>query len=109
LKNDWREQIMTGVAAQQKWMLNWAVHPGAVLREHLEVRGLSLDEFAGMSGLSSELVSAIIGERRPVTAEIANDLERVLGLRAYIWTEMQAEWDRFQAGTAATLIPKLPD
>ena len=101
---------MTDVIAQrQKWTPNWAVHPGAVLQEHLEARGLSKVEFARLAGLSPEMVSAIISGSSPVTAETANHLERVLGLKAYVWTGMQAEWDRFQAATAATLIPRLPD
>jgi HTH-type transcriptional regulator / antitoxin HigA len=101
---------MTGITAQrQKWMPNWAVHPGAVLNEHLEARRLSQEDFAQQTGLSPELISAIAGEREPVTAETAARFERVLGLKAYIWTGMQVQWDRHQAGETATLIPRLPD
>jgi HTH-type transcriptional regulator/antitoxin HigA len=90
-------------------MPNWAIHPGAILQEHLETRGLSQAEFARLAGLSPELVSGIVSGRDPITAETASQLERVLGLKAYVWTGMQAEWDRFQVGGTATLIPKLPD
>ena len=86
---------MTDVTAQrQKWMPDWAVHPGAVLQEHLEARGLSQAEFARLAELPPEQVCAIISGSRSITAETASRLERVLGLKAYIWTGMQAEWDR---------------
>lgn len=86
---------MTDVTAQrQKWEPDWAVHPGAVLQEHLEARRLSQAEFARLAGLSPELVGAIISGTKPVTEETADRLERVLGLKAYIWTGIQAGWDR---------------
>jgi HTH-type transcriptional regulator/antitoxin HigA len=101
---------MSNVTAQrQNWTPNWAVHPGALLQEHLEARRLSQTEFARLAGLSPELVGAIISGNSPVTAETANRLEQTLVLKAYIWTGMQAVWDRIQAGTTTTLIPKLPD
>jgi HTH-type transcriptional regulator / antitoxin HigA len=46
--------------------------------------------------LSPKLVSAIIGGVNPLTAKIAIKLERVLGVKAYIWTGLQANWELFQ-------------
>jgi HTH-type transcriptional regulator / antitoxin HigA len=63
----------------------------------LEARGWSQAEFARLAGLTPKLVSAIIKGSNPVTAETAIRLERVLGLKAYIWTRIQANWDLFQA------------
>jgi HTH-type transcriptional regulator/antitoxin HigA len=42
-------------------------------------------------------VSTIIAGRNPVTPETAIKLERVLGLRAEIWTRLQSNWDLFAA------------
>jgi HTH-type transcriptional regulator/antitoxin HigA len=97
-----RKHAMTDVAAvKAEWKPNWAVHPGALLQEHLESQGLTQAEFARVAGLTPKLVSTIIKGLNPVTAETAIKLERVLGLKAYIWTTIQAKWDLFQARAEA--------
>jgi HTH-type transcriptional regulator / antitoxin HigA len=103
-----RGRYMTDVAArQQEWTPNWAVHPGAILEEHLESRGLSQADLARLSGLTPKLISTIVNGTNPVSADTAIRLERVLGLKAYIWTSIQAKWDLFQArAAAAKLVPK---
>src|SRR6266436_10281385 len=94
------------VTATGEWMPNWAIHPGALLEEHLEARGLSQAEFARLAGLTPKLVSTIIKGVNPVTADTAIRLERVLGLKAYIWTGIQAKWELFQVRTAAKPAPE---
>jgi HTH-type transcriptional regulator/antitoxin HigA len=86
-----------GMIAKREWSPNWAIHPGVLLQEHLESRDLSQAEFARVAGLTPKLVSTIIKGSNPVTAETAIRLERVLGLKAYIWTGIQSRWDLFQA------------
>ncbi|MDI3470718.1 MAG: hypothetical protein OJF62_002781 [Pseudolabrys sp.] len=94
--------MMTNAAlAAKKWTPNWAVHPGSVLEEHLQTRGLSQAELARLADLTPKLVSTIIKGTNPVTAETALRLERVLGLKAYVWTGLQSKWDLFQARTRA--------
>jgi HTH-type transcriptional regulator/antitoxin HigA len=82
---------------KQEWAPNWATHPGEHLLEPIEARGWSQEEFARLAGLTQKLVSTIIKGSNPVTAKTAIRLERVLGLKAYIWTRIQANWDLFQA------------
>ena len=91
--------------AKDNWRPNWATHPGEHLAEHLEVRGCSQAEFARLAGLSPKLVSTIISGANPVTADTAIKLERVLGVKAYIWTGIQARWDLFQVRAQATPAP----
>ena len=76
---------------------NWTTHPGEHLEEYLEVRGWSQAEFARRAELTPKLVSEIINEKNPVTAETALKFERVLGLKADIWVRLQASYDLFQA------------
>jgi HTH-type transcriptional regulator / antitoxin HigA len=85
------------LGVKREWKPHWAVHPGALLEEHLEARGWSQAEFARLAGLTPKLVRTIIKGSNPVTAETAIRLERVLGLKAYIWTRIRANWDLFQA------------
>lgn len=75
------------------WNPDWAVPPGEVLAEHIEANGWSQADFARLADLSPKLVSTILSGRNPITAETAIKLERVLGLKAYVWTGLQARWD----------------
>jgi HTH-type transcriptional regulator/antitoxin HigA len=75
------------------WSPDWAVHPGEHLEEYLEVRGWTQAEFARLADLTPKLVSDIINAKNPVTPETAIKLERVLGLKDYIWLGLQRDWD----------------
>lgn len=79
------------------WSPNWAIHPGEVLEEYLEARGLTQAEFARRADLTPKLVSTIIAGKNPVSADTAIAIERVLGTKAYIWTGLQSEWDLHQS------------
>ena len=68
---------------------------------------ISQADFARLSGLTPKLISTIVNGTNPVSADTAIRFERVLGLKAYIWTSIQAKWDLFQArAAAAKLVPK---
>ena len=75
------------------WSPDWSVHPGEHLAEYLESRSWSQAEFARLADLTPKLVSTIIKGSNPVSAETALKLERVLGMKASIWTGLQADWD----------------
>jgi HTH-type transcriptional regulator / antitoxin HigA len=87
--------------AKDDWTPNWATHPGEHLAEHIGARGWSQAEFARLAGLSPKLVSTIISGANPVSADTAIKLERVLGVKAHIWTSLQARWDLFRARAEA--------
>ena len=64
---------------------DYAVPPGWILEEYLEVNGLSPAKFARKCGSSPELISKIIKAKAPVEPETALQFERVLGIDARIW------------------------
>jgi HTH-type transcriptional regulator/antitoxin HigA len=84
-------------SVQTTWEPDWAVHPGEHLAEYIEERGYTQAEFARLAGLTAKLVSTIVNGTNPVSPETAIKLERVLGLKAHIWTGLQAQWDLFEA------------
>jgi HTH-type transcriptional regulator/antitoxin HigA len=93
---------MSGAAARREaFEPDWALHPGEHLAEHIESRGWSQAEFARLADVSPKLVSTIVNGTNPVTAETALKLERVLGMKASIWTGLQANWDLHQARVPA--------
>lgn len=79
------------------WSPNWATHPGEHLAEYIETKGWSQAEFARIADLSPKLVSTIVTGKNPVTPDTAIKLERVLGVKAQIWLNLQTNWDLFEA------------
>ncbi len=65
--------------------------------EFIDALGWSQAEFARIADLTPKLVSTIVTGKNPVTPDTAIKLERVLGLKAGIWLNLQAGWELFQA------------
>ncbi len=95
---------MIHVQHDDGWSPDWATHPGEHLEEHIDAHGWTQAEFARLSGLNKKLVSEIISGKNPVTPETAIVLERVLGLKAYVWSGLQSNWDLFQARKAKSKV-----
>ncbi len=68
-------------------------HPGSLLAEELEVRGMSQRELARRIGRPYQVVNEIVRGRKAITAETALQLEAEFGTRAYIWLGLQAKYD----------------
>lgn len=77
---------MTQFAFQQ-------VHPGAVLKEELEARGLSANAFALKLRVPSQRIQEIVAGRRGISPETALRLAASLGTPASLWINMQAAHD----------------
>jgi len=79
---------------------DYAVPPGWVLEERLEVYGISQVELARRCGCSSEHICAIIAGEASLIPEIADHFERELGLAADIWLGIEKEY-RLRLGRKA--------
>lgn len=73
------------------------VHPGAVLKEELEARGLSANAFALRLRVPPQRIQDIVAGRRGISPETALRLEASLGTPARLWLDMQAGYDLHQA------------
>jgi HTH-type transcriptional regulator / antitoxin HigA len=71
---------------------DYAVAPGVVLAEMLEALEMSHAEFARRCGRSPKLVSEIIAGKAPVEPETALQFERVLGMAASVWLNLEANY-----------------
>lgn len=69
------------------------IHPGEILKDELEARGLSQRKFANIIGVSYSVLNEVINGKRPVTTEYALKIEAATGTPAYIWVNMQAEYN----------------
>lgn len=95
---------------------DYAIHPGEILEETLQARGIKKVDLAKRIGLSEKTINQIIHEKAPVTPETAIQLERVLGVSAAIWNNLEAfyrlhiarESSRKQLGTRVEWIRSFP-
>ena len=71
---------------------DYAVPPGWVLEEHLEVHGISQAEFARKCGFPPQFISDIIAGTAPVDAETSLQFEKELGLAASIWLGIEKNY-----------------
>lgn len=88
-----------------------SIHPGELLREILEDRGLSQAELARAIGVSPMRISHIVRETRPVTADLALRFGRAFGQSPQFWMGLQTDYDlkTIERELAGTLdkVPRL--
>ena len=73
---------------------DYAVHPGEFLKDEIEFIGMTPRDLAERMGRPPRVVDEILSCERSVSAEIAAELERALGIPAYMWTRSQARYER---------------
>lgn len=80
---------------------DYAVHPGEILDETLDARGIKKVAFAKRCGLSDKTISQIISGVAPVTYNTAIQFERVLGVSAAVWSNLETNYRLHIAKDAA--------
>ena len=69
---------------------DYYLHPGDILEEELEVKGLKQTDLAKRTGLTSKTINAIIKGNAPISPDTAVILESVLGKPAVYWLNLDA-------------------
>lgn len=72
-------------------------HPGELLGDELEARGLTQRKFADTLGISYSVLNEVIKGKRPITPELAFKIEAATGTKAYIWVELQTQYNYWTA------------
>ena len=73
------------------------IHPGAILREELEARGLSANALALKLRVPPQRIQDIVAERRGISPDTALRLEASLGSPARLWLDMQSAYELYMA------------
>ena len=75
------------------------IHPGAMLREDiLPALKRPKTEIASLLGISRQTLYDLLGERTPVTPNIALRLAKLLGTTPESWLNLQNEYDLLTMG-----------
>ena len=83
------------------------IHPGEMIKEEIEARGITQKEVAEKMGVSYTVFNEILNGKRPVTTEYALLLEAVLGIDAGIWLRLQADYNMQEAKADKSFMSRL--
>lgn len=78
-----------------------AVHPGAVLIDELEERGITQTALAQHICVLSKTVNEICRGKRGISAEMAVKLSLALGASPEFWMNLQKNWELSQVDRKA--------
>lgn len=95
---------------------DYAVPPGATLLETIQEKGMSQAELAQRTGRPLKTINEIIKGKAAITAETALQLERVLGVPASFWNNLERNYrealavikERKALEAAAQWVEKFP-
>jgi antitoxin HigA-1 len=90
-------------------MARTPIHPGEILREELELLGMSAAAFARQLNVPTNRITGILNEERAVTADTALRLGHWFGTSADMWLNMQKLYElRLAEQEVGAEIRKLP-
>ncbi len=70
-----------------------AIHPGEMLRDELQARGISQRKFAKIIGMPYTAFNEIINGKRPITTDTALKIEAATGISATMWIGLQTDYN----------------
>ena len=77
------------ISKNQVWS-DLPISPGSVLEEEIEARAMTQKELARRMGRPPQVVNEIIKAKKSITPETALALEKVLGIPAQVWVNLES-------------------
>ena len=75
----------------------YPTHPGEVLKDEIEYRGISQKKFAAQIGVQYTMLNEILNCKRAVNVQFAMLVEAALGIDAELWIKMQTRYNMLTA------------
>ena len=69
------------------------IHPGEVLKDEIEYRGISQGKLAAQMGMSYKVLNHILNEHRPITTQTALLFEAALDIPADSLIRLQTDYN----------------
>ncbi len=82
-------------------------HPGEVLKDELEERGISQRQFAALVGVPHTALNEILNCKRPMSVDFSLRVEAALGIDADLFINMQTRYNKQIAQKDARLLKRL--
>ena len=83
------------------------IHPGEMIKDEIEYRGLSQRKLAEQMGISPTLLNEILNGKRSVSTEYALLFEAAPGTDAEIWLRQQGRYDMQKAKSNKSFLERL--
>lgn len=84
-------------------------HPGEVLKDEIEYRGISQRKLAEQIGMGYSVLNEILNARRPVTEKTAMLFESALGVSAETLMRLQTKYNMRVARKDKTFMQRLDE
>jgi addiction module HigA family antidote len=85
--------LLVGDNSMSKYICARPVHPGEILKEEIEYRGIPQVKLAAQIGMSYKELNHILNEHRPLTPVTAMLFEAALGIPADMLIGMQIDYN----------------
>jgi addiction module HigA family antidote len=85
----------------------YPIHPGEIVKDEIEYRGISQRDLAAKMGVSYTQLNEILNSKRPVNTEIALLFEAALGLDPVTLINMQSGYNMQTARKDIRLLKRL--
>ena len=82
-------------------------HPGEILREEIECRGITQTHLADELGMKVSLLNELVNGKRDFTIEYAMMLEAALGIDSDFWINLQTDYSKAKARRDSTFMARL--
>lgn len=82
-------------------------HPGEILKEELESRGISQRKFAEIIGIQYTALNEIVNRKRSISTDFAIMLEAALGIDAIFWVNLQTRYNMQAARKDSKLLERI--
>ena len=69
------------------------IHPGEMLKDELQARGMSQKKFAAIIGMPYTAFNEIVNGKRSITTDTALKIEAATGIAADLWLGLQADYN----------------
>lgn len=83
------------------------IHPGEMLRDEIEYRGISQKALASEIGIPASILNEVLNGKRAVNTEYALLLEAALGIEADLWLRLQADYNKQMAKSDPSFMERL--
>lgn len=99
--------IMGNEKYANNMMSSMLIHPGEMLKDEIEARGITQKDLSKRMGVSYTVFNEILNGKRPITTEYALLLEAALGIDAGVWLRLQADYNMQKAKSDKSFIARL--
>lgn len=83
------------------------IHPGELLKDELEYRGITSKVFAKEIGIPAPVLNEVLNGKRQISTEYALLIEAALGIEASMWLKIQAEYNLQKAETNPDFMERI--